>query len=197
MRVIEYLINTATGDIVPAMKTSTPFSIRFWFCLAVVSFGLSGCVPREPGEEPPAEEAKEERAAGEFTAQALNREGEITLSGSEGQALLLVFWAPWSEACRHQIDVFEETLAELPADSLQMKGLIVDRRGDEAAAGALDELGVDFPVGRATDGILESYGPIRVVPTTFLIDSGGAIAKTYTGVVGADQIREDVTGLAR
>jgi len=53
-------------------------------------------------------------------------------------------------------------------------------------------LGLRYPIALASENVLDLYGPIRMIPTTFFIDRRGNIARRVVGSIDGETIDEYV-----
>jgi peroxiredoxin len=72
-------------------------------------------------------------------------------------------------------------------------GLSVDDTDPQVVRRYADRLGVSFRIAVADEKILDLYGPIRAIPTTFFINRRGEIVRRVVGYI--DQ--ETMDGYAR
>jgi len=54
------------------------------------------------------------------------------------------------------------------------------------------EMGVNYPVLLGTDKIAEDYGNVEFLPTSFYIDREGKIVGKGTGLLGREEIEQNV-----
>jgi cytochrome c biogenesis protein CcmG/thiol:disulfide interchange protein DsbE len=69
---------------------------------------------------------------------------------------------------------------------------LVDRSAARAFA---EKVGINYPVLIDDGNVSAAYGPIRSIPTTFVIDKGGKIAKVYIGYRPKDVFEKDIKEL--
>jgi thiol-disulfide isomerase/thioredoxin len=95
---------------------------------------------------------------------------------------LVNFWATWCEPCRKEMPALQRLSERHRADGLAVLGILFDPKSDdEGARRYLDEVGVRYPILRATLSTLQTWGGIGMFPTTFLIDRNGKIVRRYVG----------------
>lgn len=121
---------------------------------------------------------------------------DFKITWADSKATLVNFWAVWCVPCQDEIPQISDLVTEFKGRGFRAIGIAVES-GDSAAVRSFlaenPELGVNYPV---LIGNLESimkYGNVDSIPTTFLVDSKGAVQKTYIGAtpgfgkaVGAD-----------
>ena len=121
---------------------------------------------------------------------------DYKITWGDSKATLVNFWAVWCVPCQDEIPQISDLVTEFKGRGFRAIGIAVES-GDASAVRSFlaenPELGVNYPV---LIGNLESimkYGNVDSIPTTFLVDSKGAVHKTYIGAtpgfgkaVGAD-----------
>lgn len=105
----------------------------------------------------------------------------LSLSALKGKVVLLDFWATWCPPCREEIPHFMELYSAYKGKGLEMVGLSVDQGGPAVVTQFAKENSISYPMAMADIRLTQAYGGIRGIPTTFLIDKTGRIAKKYVG----------------
>jgi len=119
-------------------------------------------------------------AAPNFTL--TNQDGEqISLSDYRGQVVILDFWATWCPPCKAEIPGFVNLHNEHKDDGLAIIGVSLDRNGWNDVRPFLKNYEVDYPVVLGNMDLVEAYGGIRSIPTTFVLDKQGKVHKKYVG----------------
>ena len=122
--------------------------------------------------------------------------GNTTLADYAGRVLLLNFWATWCRPCRIEMPwfvEFEDTFAER---GFAVLGVSVDDAGWDVVRPFLDQADIDYGIALAdTVERLAPFGPITVLPTTWLIDRRGRLAATHVGLVDRTVLESDIRQL--
>ena len=118
----------------------------------------------------------------------------IDLADLKGRVVLIDFWATWCPPCRAELPHFQALYTKYQP-RLQILGLAMDQEGASAVAPFVKAQGVTYPIALGTEALGNAYGGIRGIPTTFLIDQQGRIAKKYFGYQEASVFEQDVTAL--
>ena len=157
---------------------------------------LAGCTP--PGLTPEKEPAVTTggAAGADFSIPNLATPGEqLSLASYKGQVVLLDFWATWCPPCRSELPELSQLYDDLKQKGFVIVGMTVDNGPADQVAEAVRRFELSYPVGLAGEGVQQAYGGIRAVPTKFLLDKKGAVARQYLGVVPEKQLRADVETL--
>jgi len=104
----------------------------------------------------------------------------VSLSQFRGQRVLLNFWESWCGPCKVEIPSINRAAQKNP--DLVVLGLASDSGNLSALRSAKENLGIEFRVLKSTAAVRKLYG-VQKVPTTFLIDEDGKVAKAHVGVV--------------
>lgn len=126
-----------------------------------------------------------DHAAPDFTVRTL--EGKhLKLSDLKGHPVVLDFWATWCTPCRASMPHLDALQKRYANKGLVVVGLSMDELSPKAVRSFVDHLGIGFRMAMANDRMLTDYGPIRAIPTTFIIDREGHIARRVVGYVDED-----------
>jgi peroxiredoxin len=130
-----------------------------------------------------------------FTLKDVNGKA-VKLAGFRGKILVLNFWATWCIPCRAEIPALVELQAKYRGSGLQVIGVSVD---DPAAKMKpfIGQYKINYPVLQAlgNTGILDTYGPMVIVPQTALIERDGKMCTKHVGPVTKDSLEREIRGL--
>jgi cytochrome c biogenesis protein CcmG/thiol:disulfide interchange protein DsbE len=122
-------------------------------------------------------------------------DGNATLADYAGRVLLLNFWATWCRPCRIEMPWFLEFQDAFAERGLAVLGVSVDD-DREVVRAFLEQSPVDYRIALAdTAERLAPFGPITVLPTTWLIDRQGRLAATHVGLVDRGVLETDIQQL--
>lgn len=106
---------------------------------------------------------------------------EVRLEQFKGRPLVLDFWATWCGPCRAELPHLNALQQKYASRGLGILGLSVDQAGREAVARYVERNDVRFRVAMANRDVLEAYGPIEGIPTTFFINGKGEVVRAARG----------------
>ncbi len=106
---------------------------------------------------------------------------------TKGKVVFLNFWGTWCPPCRMEIPDIIEISKELDKDKFVVIGIAMEkaRTLDEAkqrVASYASAKGIPYKNFIGVQEIMQAYGGINNVPTTFIIDVDGNISKTIVGM---------------
>ena len=101
---------------------------------------------------------------------------DLSLAEFAGQPVLVHFWATWCSICRLEQGNIDAVARDYPVIAVASQSGSV-----EEVARQVRERGIEAPVLVDVDGTLAARFGVRVVPTTFVIDSDGKIADVTVG----------------
>ena len=134
------------------------------------------------------------KKAPEFSLNDIN-EKAVSLSDFSGKVVILDFFATWCPPCRQEVPDFIELEKAYGDKGFAMVGVALVKLGD--AKKFAGEFGISYPVLIDDGKVSNLYGPIRSIPTTFVIDRSGNIAKIYIGFRPKEIFENDIKELLK
>ncbi len=174
--------------------------IRFFPFLsgaAVVSAAvlLLGCARKSDSVEAASlKPAAERQPAPEFSLKDANGR-TVRLSDYRGKVVLLNFWATWCGPCKLEIPWFVEFEKRHKDRGFAVLGVSMDEDGWDSVKPYLIRAKVNYRVLMGTDTVAMLYGGVESLPTTFLIDREGKIARVHVGLVSKSEYENDIETL--
>ena len=130
-------------------------------------------------------------AAPAFTVKTV--EGKtLKLSDLRNKPVIVDFWATWCGPCRASMPDLNDMQARYASKGLTVIGMSVDETGPAPVKRFASQLGVRFTVAMANDEVLDAYGPIRSIPTTFFINRKGEIVRRVIGRIDPETMNSYV-----
>jgi cytochrome c biogenesis protein CcmG/thiol:disulfide interchange protein DsbE len=98
--------------------------------------------------------------------------------------VILDFWATWCGPCRRGIPDFNVLYSDYRGKGLEILGLAMDKDGKAGVREGMQEhaITITYPILIATKEVEKSYGGIKAIPTTFILDREGNIVARYVGL---------------
>jgi cytochrome c biogenesis protein CcmG/thiol:disulfide interchange protein DsbE len=118
------------------------------------------------------------------------------LDGQRGSVVLVNFWASWCPPCREETPGLVRLANDYRGKGVAVAGISLDEGGAPAARRFVREFEVSYPI-LLPDPAFGMANSIQSLPTTFLIDRHGRLAKTYIGAVSRRTFEKDIQELLR
>ncbi len=108
--------------------------------------------------------------------------GNYSISDAYGQFLILEFFATWCSACEYQNADNVKIYEAFPAEELEFLQ-VTTALGDspQMLRDYIEDHGLLWDLGYATDGIADEFLNIRYIPTLVLIDQTGTLRWIHEG----------------
>ncbi|MBN2753292.1 MAG: TlpA family protein disulfide reductase [Candidatus Goldbacteria bacterium] len=157
------------------MKKLLSLSLAALFVFSLVSCGSSKApkVSKENGNS-----VAKAYAAPDFSLTGIDG-STIKLSDYKGKVVILDFWATWCPPCKAEIPFFIELQSQYGKDGLAIIGAALDDA--EKVKAFASQYGINYPIALADRDTATTYGGIRGIPTTFVIDKKGNVVRQYVG----------------
>ena len=169
-------------------------SNRLLSTFAVIALlAFTACQPRETAETAAAEPSAPATAAAqnlpglpviepapEWTLTDLDG-NPVSSSQFKGKVVVVDFWATWCPPCREEIPGYIALQEKYGKDDLVIVGVSLDRGGPAVVADFAKKFGINYPLVMGDNSIVDAFGGISAIPTTFLIDRDGNIRDRKIG----------------
>lgn len=118
--------------------------------------------------------------APDFTLKTLEGE-DFHLYDYLGNVMIIDFWDTWCPPCRAEIPHFIELYSKYADEGFLMIGIAFGREGKDKVKSFAQEQGINYPLVIADQKVVNSYGGITAIPTTFIVDKEGKIVEKVIG----------------
>jgi len=118
-----------------------------------------------------------------------------TLKEFKGKVVLLNFWATWCPACKEDITTLEILNREYKNSGLEIIGISLDKKGLGEVDSFVQQMKIPYTILLGDESVVKSYGGLKGVPTSFLLDKEGRIIKKYSGQINHEAVSSDLKTL--
>jgi len=120
-----------------------------------------------------------------------NQDELLKLSELKGKVVLVDFWATWCVPCREGIPDLVMIKNEFKDKNFEIVGISVDALTNGGATAAdvspfMKAYNINYPIVRGDGNVVNSFGGIQSIPTSFLIDKDGQIIYKHEGLVSKE-----------
>lgn len=106
----------------------------------------------------------------------------VSTADWQGKVVLLNFWATWCPPCREEIPELID-LQNRYKDRLHVIGISMD---DPEEAGLVKKFavraGINYPIVMASREIIQEYGGVPALPTSFVVNTEGKVVQKHVGL---------------
>jgi cytochrome c biogenesis protein CcmG/thiol:disulfide interchange protein DsbE len=179
-------------------------SKKVWFILIIglvviasLSYGFlssTETVPAKSKTESQKKQVREYPDAPDFALRDLDG-NTVKLSDYKGKVVIIDFWATWCGPCRRGIPEFIELQSEYGEEKLAILGISVDQGDLSVVPKFAKNYGINYPVLYANMDVQQKYGPIRSIPTAFIVDKAGKVRNLAIGLRPKSFFKEQIDSL--
>jgi len=146
--------------------------------LGIVSLSLAsiGGLQGEPAATPPP------KVAPDFVLLDLNGK-EVKLSDFDGKAMVVMFWTTWSKPCQDQLKALTELHQQYGGKDFTVLGISLDDKGANEVKAFADAQKLNFPIVMGDYKIVQDFGGLQAIPTTFVIEKHHFVVQRHVGII--------------
>lgn len=108
----------------------------------------------------------------------------------EGKTVVVDFWATWCGPCRMEIPGYIALQKKYADKGLVVIGVSLDQQGPGVVKRFVSENGINYPIVMGDETIVDAFGGVDGIPTTFIIGPDGTIRHKKVGAMHAAQFEE-------
>jgi len=155
-----------------------------WLAVTAVAalLGVVACSPAPPAR-PAVRAGKDRKRATNFALK--DASGKVVhLADYRGKVVLLDFWATWCEPCGVELPWFMEFERKYKDRGFAVLGISMDDEGWKVVSPFVNAKRINYRILLGDDKTGDQYGGIDALPTTFVIDREGRLARVHVGLAG-------------
>ncbi|MBL9218823.1 MAG: TlpA family protein disulfide reductase [Opitutaceae bacterium] len=112
---------------------------------------------------------------------------EVSSDQFKGKVVVVDFWATWCGPCVEEIPGYIALQKKYGPAGLAIIGVSLDRRGPAHVRQFAQAKGMNYTLVMGDEAVVEAFGDIQAIPTTFLISREGRILHQKTGAAPAEE----------
>lgn len=125
----------------------------------------------------------------DFSAKDLRGSGEISSASIRGKVVIVDFWGTWCAPCKTQMPGYQKLLDQYGQQGFAVVGFKATMMADtEDPVKFAQTAGVRYPLAVATPGIVDKFGGLKGLPTTFIYGRDGILRQKIIGFEYTDQV---------
>ncbi len=105
----------------------------------------------------------------------------VRLSDFKGKVVILDFWATWCGPCRAEIPSYVDLYEKYNKKGLEIIGVSLDRDGWTPVKPFMESYKINYPIVMGNMQVVQAYGGINSIPTTFIINRKGEVVERKIG----------------
>jgi cytochrome c biogenesis protein CcmG/thiol:disulfide interchange protein DsbE len=121
----------------------------------------------------------------------------IELAKLKGKVVVVNFWATWCPPCRAEIPDFIKVYDIYKSKGLEIVGIALDEDGWPIVKPFLEKNKINYPIVLGTAEVVQQYGGIEGIPTTFIVDKKGNIVDHEVGMLTNGMLEQKIKSLLK
>ncbi len=123
-------------------------------------------------------------------------DGRTVTSGDlAGKVVLVDFWATWCPPCRMMIPGLVQLQEKYRGCGLVIVGISLDEGGAPDVKAFNEKFQMNYLSLLGDAAVVEAFGGVSGIPTSFLIDRSGRIVNRHTGYLAEDKLEAEILPL--
>ena len=107
----------------------------------------------------------------------------VSFAQFKGKVVVVDFWATWCGPCIGEIPGYIELQKKYGTEGLVIVGISVDRKSPAYVKKFAVSKGINYNLVMADDSVMDAFGGVESIPTTFLINREGRIVHRKVGAM--------------
>jgi peroxiredoxin len=121
----------------------------------------------------------------------------IKLTDFKNKALIICFLATWDEPSQQQMRILSDLSRQYGETNLAVLGLALDQKRPELVQAYAEQQHLNYPLYPPNYDLIQAFGGLTAIPTTFVIDKNQNIIQTYVGVTATNVLDADLKAISK
>ncbi|HBH27587.1 MAG TPA: TlpA family protein disulfide reductase [Desulfofustis sp.] len=109
----------------------------------------------------------------------------------QGKVVLVTFFATWCVPCVQEIPSLIKLHQSYKNKGFSVVAISVDQE-ESVVRKLAAKKGINYPIIMGNDAIIQGFGGVFGIPTTFLVNQNGTVVKKYDGYVSHTVLLKDI-----
>jgi len=118
---------------------------------------------------------------------------DVSFDQFKEKVVVFDFWATWCAPCRSEIPSYVALQKKYAKAGLVIVGVSLDREGPEVVKKFMIDQKINYPIVLGDEKIVDAFGGVEAIPTTFIIDRHGIVRYRKVGAMPAGEFEAVVT----
>jgi DsbE subfamily thiol:disulfide oxidoreductase len=105
----------------------------------------------------------------------------------DGKVVVIDFWATWCPPCRAEIPGYIELQKKYGDQGLAIVGISLDQQGPGVVKRFMAKHGINYAIVMGDEAVVEAFGGVEGIPTTFIIDREKNIRHRKVGAMETEE----------
>ncbi len=119
---------------------------------------------------------------------------KISLQNYRGKIVIIDFWATWCPPCRRGIPDLIQIQKEFK-NNVVVLGISLDTDTKKDVVPFMKNMGINYPVVYANSQVIQDYGNVEAIPTSFVINKNGKIVNQHIGLTPKESYVSEINKL--
>ena len=119
---------------------------------------------------------------------------QVRLSDYRGKWVVVNFWATWCPPCLQEMPDLDMFHTERSQKDAVVLGLNDEKLSADRLKSFLKDYDIGYPVLQVPRDETTVFGPVNVLPTTYLVSPEGKVVAAQKGLITADGISRFIAG---
>ena len=120
---------------------------------------------------------------------------KVQLSLLRGKWVVLNYWADWCNACRQEVPELNHFYKKIRDTGIVFYGVDYDDLSPSQLNTAIETVQIQYPVLTSDPGLEWNLDNVDAIPTTFILNPEGRVAKVITGATTEDELLNTIAAL--
>ena len=121
----------------------------------------------------------------------------IRLADFKNKALIVCFLATWDDPSQKQMRILNDLSKQYGETNLAVLGMALDQKHTESAQAYAEQHHLNYPLYLPDYDLIQAFGGLTSIPTTFVIDKNQNIIQTYVGVTATNILDADLRAISK